>query len=133
MTKKILIVEDDDSLFAMYEPEFKLRGLALLRASNVEEGLKIARSEKPNVVLMDIVLPDKTGIQALGEMKADPELNKLPVIMLTNFGNEENISKAIDMGAEDFILKYKVVPSEVVDKIEQLLGESNEGMSTTNA
>lgn len=132
MTKKILIVEDDDSLYAMYEPEFKLRGLALFRASNVAEGLKIARSEKPDIVLMDIVLPDKTGIQALEEIKADPELKKLKVIMLTNFGNEENINKAIDMGAEDFILKYKVVPSEVVDKLEQILGDSEEGTPTTN-
>lgn len=133
MTKKILIVEDDDSLFAMYEPEFKLRGLTLFRASNVEEGLKIARSEKPDMVLMDIVLPDKTGIQALEEIKADPELKDLPVVMLTNFGNEENINKAIDIGAEDFILKYKVVPSEVVDKIEQMLGSSGLGTEITNA
>lgn len=128
--KKVLLVEDDDSLYSMYEPEFKLRGYDLIRGKDVAEGMKLIKSENPDLVLMDIVLPDKTGIVALEEIKNDPAISAIPVIMLTNFGNEENVKKALDLGAEDFILKYKVVPSEVVDKIKSYLESKGKGAVT---
>lgn len=128
--KKILLVEDDDSLYSMYEPEFKLRGYDLIRGKDVAEGIKLIKSEKPDLVLMDIVLPDKTGIVALEEIKNDPTISSVPVIMLTNFGNEENVEKALNLGAEDFILKYKIVPSEVVDKIKSYLESKGKGEVT---
>ena len=125
--KKILLVEDDDALYSMYEPEFKLRGYDLIRGKNASEGISLLRSKKPDLVLMDIVLPDKTGLTALEEIKKDPSLSTVPVIVLTNFGNEENVKKALDLGAEDFILKYKIVPSEVVDKVKSFLDSEGKG------
>ncbi|MCG2686157.1 response regulator transcription factor [Candidatus Parcubacteria bacterium] len=133
MPGKILLVEDDSSLMAMYQTEFEANDYQVVQAKTSAEGLEKAKSEQPDVVLLDIMLPDGDGIATLRKLKADPETTAIPVVIITNFGSEELVKQALEGGAEDFILKYKVVPAEVVKKIAEVLrpGDSN-GIGVTS-
>lgn len=124
---KILIVEDDLNLYTLYDTEFELSGHKTVRNETGEGVTEQVIAEKPNVVLLDIMLPKKDGLTILSELNRNPATHDVPKIMLTNFGNEENVKKAIDNGAEDFILKYKSVPSEVVSKVEEILKRKKTG------
>ena len=123
---KILIVEDDQSLYNLYATEFSLRGHEAAWAKDGEDGLAKAKTGQYSLVLLDIMLPKANGLEILAQLKQDTALKSLPVMMLTNFGNEENVKQALESGAEDFILKYKIVPSEVVDKVEAALGQKKD-------
>jgi len=118
---KILIVEDDLNLYTLYQTEFELTGHQTIHNETGDGVTEMVKQEKPDIVLLDIMLPKKDGLTVLSELKADPITSVTPALVLTNFGNEENIKKAIDGGAEDFVLKYKSVPSEVVAKVEEIL------------
>ena len=125
---KVLIVEDDENLYTLYSTEFELSGHTVTHnadGSGVNEQVK---SWQPDIVLLDIMLPKKDGLTILSELKADPATQGVPAVMLTNFGNEENVKKAIENGAEDFILKYKSVPSEVVSKAAEILSRKEKNV-----
>lgn len=122
---KVLIVEDDLNLYTLYKTEFEFSGYTTIN-NNTGDGVnEQIKKEHPDIVLLDIMLPKKDGLTILSEVKSDPETKDLPAIMLTNFGNEENVKKAIDTGAEDFILKFKSVPSEVVSKVDDIIKRRN--------
>jgi len=117
----VLIIEDDESLYKMYSTELELSSYKVYwqnKGSGVPER---AKEVKPDIILCDIIIPEKDGLSVLQDLKSDPDTKNIPVIMLTNFGSNENITKALEGGAEDFLLKYKIVPSEVVLKIKQVL------------
>jgi DNA-binding response OmpR family regulator len=118
---KILIVEDDLNLYTIYNTEFELSGHETIRNEDGAGVIEQVIANKPDIVLLDIMLPKKDGLTILEELKQNPATKDTPAIILTNFGNEENVKKAIDTGAEDFILKYKSVPSEVVAKTAEIL------------
>ena len=121
---KILIVEDDSSLADLYQTEIETRGHQVILAKNGVDGLTQAQEKQPSLILLDIMLPKMNGLDVLSSLKAQEITKKIPVLVLTNFGDDENVNKALAGGAEEFILKYKIVPSEVVDKIESVLGQS---------
>ena len=116
--KKVLFVEDDASLYRMYSIELELRGYNVVWESNGGKAFSKAKSESPNLILLDIMLPETDGLTILKNLKSDDLTKDIPVFVLTNFGDEENIKKALEGGAEDFILKYKIVPSELAQKID---------------
>lgn len=128
--RKILIIEDDTALYELYAVQLKLKGYTV---SNIVDGnlaFNGVKDQKPDLVLLDIMLPGKNGIEILQELKADPETKAIKVIMLTNYGTDENISKALELGAEDYMLKYNVVPSEITDKLAGFFGESSNSTVT---
>jgi len=129
---KILIVEDDQALYNLYDTEFSARGHQVSWAKTGEEGLKMVKEIQPGMVVLDLMLPGINGLEVLSALKADSATKSVPVVILTNFGNEDNIAKALEGGAEDFVLKYKIVPEEVVDKVEVLLGEEDSGVPLTS-
>jgi DNA-binding response OmpR family regulator len=126
MNKKVLIVEDDMALFNMYSVELKLKGYDVLSVSDGLQALPKAKEYQPHIVLLDIMLPGMNGLNILIELKSDPQTAEIPVIMLTNYGSEDNVKKALESGAADYILKYKILPSELGDKINAVLGVSSE-------
>ena len=126
MAKKVLIVEDDTALFNMYSMELKIKGCDVLNVSDGLQALPKAKDYKPDIVLLDIMLPGMNGLNILTELKSDPQTSDIPVIMLTNYGSEDNVKKALESGAADYIMKYKILPSELSEKIEVVLGTSND-------
>jgi DNA-binding response OmpR family regulator len=119
---KILIVEDDPFISDIYSVELENKGYEVVLAVDGEEAMQKINSGAFSLVLLDILMPKKDGFSVLNEIKANPNL-KTPVIVLSNLGRKEDISKALDMGASDYIIKTQYTPQEVVDKIESVLGK----------
>ena len=124
--KKILIIEDDQNLLSNYQTELELRKFTVV--SVIDGGKAVAAVEKeiPDLILLDIMLPNMNGIDILEEVRNNDKFKTLPVIMLTNYGDEENIRRSLELGALDYLKKYNVTPSDVGQRIEQVLKSANE-------
>lgn len=118
---KILLVDDDQALRQLYNVELSGHQFEVIMAVDGLDGVEKAQKEKPDLVLMDIMMPNMDGIAALSKMKGDADIKKIPVIMLTNFGQENLVQQAFSLGAVDYLLKYKVTPSEMAEKVTQVL------------
>lgn len=118
---RILLVDDDEALRQLYSAELITKGYQVVMASDGDEGLEKAKAEKPNLILLDIMMPKTDGIAALTKIKQETELKDIPVLMLTNFGQENLVKQAFDLGAADYLLKYKVTPAEMSEKVDQTL------------
>jgi len=129
--KKILIVEDDHSLYKMYATELEFRGYSVVWEENGDLAIDRAEKENPALILLDIMLPGKDGLTILSELKSSAAIRDIPVFVITNFGEEGNIKKAIETGAADFLLKYKIVPSELADKVDEFFGNKKRGVPIT--
>lgn len=121
---KILIIEDDLALFNLYKTQLELNSYEVVHVSEGNLAVDKVKEEAPDLVLLDIMLPGRNGLEILQDIREQEETQDVKVIMLTNFGNEENVSAALELGAVDYIMKYKIVPSELVDKISSVLGGS---------
>jgi len=119
---KILFVEDDQAFYNLCSMELKMKGFDVVHVADGSIAVEKIRSEKPDAVLLDIVLPGMNGLDILKEMKEDEELKNIKVAMLTNFGMDDNVNKAMDLGANEYFMKYNIVLSELPDKISTLLG-----------
>ncbi len=91
MKQKVLIVEDDIALYNMYSTELKLRDFDVVNVSDGALAINTIKKEKPDIVLLDVMLPQKNGLDILQEMKSDDEIKSIKVVMLTNYGTDENI------------------------------------------
>ncbi len=132
MPKKILFVEDDEGFFNIFSVPLKMKGYDVIHVADGARAVDTITQEKPDLILMDIILPGTSGLDILKEIKENEETKPIKVVMLTNFGNDDNINKAMEYGAEDYYMKYNVVPSELPDKIAVLLGEtSDSGIKVT--
>ncbi len=118
--KKVLLVDDDQALRQLYVTELTSRKYETIEAANGQEGISKAKSEKPDLILLDVMMPDLDGIATLTTLKQDLALKGIPVMMLTNFGQENLVKQAFSLGATDYLLKYKVTPAEMADKVAQL-------------
>ncbi|MDA3840735.1 MAG: response regulator [Patescibacteria group bacterium] len=123
INKKILIVEDDEFLLSMYSTKFEIEGYEVVMASDGEMGVEKAQKEKPGIILLDIMLPNMDGFDVLKKLKADTTTSAIPVILLTNLSQKQDVEQGLSMGADDYLVKAHFMPSEVVDKINRLLGQ----------
>jgi len=103
--KKILIIEDDKFLLKLYSDKLIREGFNVSMAITGEEGLSKVVQEKPDLVLLDIILPQKNGFEILSALKLNPGLQHIPVIVLTNLGQESDIKTGMDLGAADYLVK----------------------------
>lgn len=117
---KVLLIEDEKMLSTMYATKFAKEGYDLVQAFDGEEGLAKARDEKPAVILLDIIMPKLDGFAVLKALKADAALKSVPVVLLTNLGQDEDIKKGKELGAVDYFIKANHTPAEVVDKVKSL-------------
>lgn len=119
---KVLLVEDDPFLVRMYQISFNKIGYLVLLARDGVEGLKKASTEKPDLVLLDILMPKMDGMEVLRRLKADPETSSIPVVLLTNLSDQPKlIEESKALGALDYIVKSKFTPMEVVSRISDIL------------
>jgi len=114
---KIVLVEDDEILSKVINEELKDAGFSVAWAFDGEEGLKLIKSKKPDLVLLDIILPKKNGFEVLEELKKSPETQDIPVIILTMIGKDEDIKKGLHLGANDYIVKSQHAIAEIIEKI----------------
>ena len=121
--KKILIAEDDLFLSEMYATKLELENFEVLIATNGEEALDKMRLNNPDVILLDLLMPKKDGFEVLREKFIDSEIKDIPVIVLTNLSQKEQIKECYELGAKDFLIKAYFVPTEVIKKIRSLIRE----------
>src|SRR3972149_3657922 len=120
---KILLIEDDATLSGMYQKKFTKDGFEVVTAYDGQDGLKKTSSEKPDLVLLDIMLPKLDGLAVFKKMRSQTETFNTPVILLTNFGQEDTVMECFKLGAVDYLLKADVTPQQVVEKVEKFLAE----------
>ena len=118
---KILIIEDDSFLLRMYSTKLELEGFKILGALDGEKGLRTAKKELPDLILLDLLLPKKDGVAVLAELKKAPLTRQIPVVVLTNIGQKDKIDRCFELGAIDYLIKAHFIPSEVISKIKRTL------------
>jgi DNA-binding response OmpR family regulator len=118
---KILIVEDDRFLRELIARKLKNEGFEVLEAVDGEEGFKRIKEEKPDLVLLDLILPGIDGFEVLARMKEDPVLVSIPVIILSNLGQREEVEKGLKLGAIDYLIKAHFTPGEIIEKIKNIV------------
>lgn len=121
--KKILLIEDDSFLISMYTVKFELENFEVVAAEDGEKGLGLAIKEKPDIILLDILLPKMNGFEVLKELKNNKETSPIPVILLTNLSQKNEIEQGLALGAQDYLIKAHFMPSEVMDKIKKVLNK----------
>jgi len=120
--KKILIVEDEDILRLMYERRFSQdKTLTILTAADGAEGLALAKKEKPDIILLDVILPKLDGFSILQEVRSIKEMKKTPVIMFTNLGTPEDMAKGKELGATDYFVKVQLTPDQIYEKVKKYI------------
>ena len=118
---KVLIIEDEEMLVNMYISKFEKEGYDAFKAENGRIGLEQAKTVKPDIILLDIMMPEMDGFMVLKDLKSDTSTKNIPVIMLTNLGQEEDIEKGNKLGASDYLVKANLTPAQVVDKVKEVL------------
>lgn len=119
---KILVVEDETFLVKIYSVKLKKEGYDVTLATDGEEAVKVAAEVKPDLILLDLILPKLNGFEALEEIRKNASLKKTPVIVLSNLGQEEDIKRAEALGATDYLVKANFSIQDVVQKIKSVLG-----------
>ncbi|MFH0852120.1 MAG: response regulator [bacterium] len=118
---KILIVEDDPFLAEMYSTKLSQEKFEVELATDGKEALKKAEAVKPDLMLLDIVLPKMDGFEVIEKMKKDPVLRSIKIIALTNLGQKEEVEKGLELGVADYIVKAHFTPTEVINKVKKVL------------
>lgn len=118
---KVLIVEDEKMLADMYATKFVMEGFLAVTANDGAEGLTKLKEEKPDMVLLDVIMPKLDGFAVLKKLRDNDDFKKLPVILLTNLGQDEDIKKGQKLGATDYFVKANHTPAEVVNKVRSVL------------
>ncbi len=121
---KILVAEDDEILFKVLEEKLKGEGFSVEGVGSGDKVLESVKKVSPSLVLLDLILPVKDGLTALREMKEDPEASKIPVVVLSNLGEDEEIKTALRLGAVDYLVKTQHPVDEVVDKVKAIFSGS---------
>jgi len=123
---KVLIVEDEPLVARMYDKALSFDGFEVITAIGGDNGTKACKEGKPDIVLMDIMMPGMNGIEALGHIKGDAETAHIPVVMLTNLSGETDMELARERGASDYWVKKDLKPREMGEKIRAILGKPSE-------
>lgn len=119
--KKILFVEDEAALQEAFGEVLKQAGYEVIMALDGEIALRLAKSEKPDLILLDLVLPKIHGFDVLKRLKKDKETENIPVIVLTNLEKAEDVDTAIELGAKTYLVKTQYNLEEVIDKIKRII------------
>ena len=121
--KKILLVEDEEIMIGLLQRKLTQEGYEISVARDGEEGLKTMKEIKPDLILLDIIMPKMGGFEVMKEMAKDEELKKIPVIIISNSGQPVELDRAQKLGAKDWLIKTEFDPQEVVDKVVKQIGK----------
>jgi two-component system, OmpR family, alkaline phosphatase synthesis response regulator PhoP len=118
---KILIIEDEKILSDMYTEKFTQAGFSVISSSEAEGGLEVAKKEKPDLIILDMLLPKGDGISFLQRMKEEPGLSFIPVVVFSNFDDPPTKKAAFSLGVKDYLIKTNYTPQEIIEKIKAIL------------
>lgn len=121
--KTILFIEDESTLQKTFGDILTQDKYKMISALDGKIGLRLAKSEKPDLILLDLVLPSMHGFEVLKKLKQDPETKEIPVIILTNLEKMEDVEEAIKLGAKTYLVKTQYRIEEVMEKVKKALGE----------
>jgi len=121
----VLIVDDDPTLLEMYVARIRAEGAIVVEARDGEEALEQVKTSKPNIVLLDIMMPKVNGFDVLKAIKADTETKDIPVIILSALNDAEKRNTGFEIGASDYIAKSEALPVDVVNKIKAILDKTS--------
>ena len=128
MPQKILLVEDEQYLFEMYKMKLEREGYEVAIALDGEEGMKVAQKEKPDLILLDLVLPKMNGYEFLKKIRQDPKLKKIKIYILSNLGQDEEIDQGFKDGADGFMLKTNLTPGQLMENIKKIFAGKTVGI-----
>lgn len=123
---KVLLIDDDQAILTVFETALKKEGFEVITALDGKTGLEKAKIERPNLILLDQILPDMKGNDLLKTLKQDLITQKIPVAILSNFGQNELVQEAINAGAIDYILKYQIETNDLMEKVKEILKPKSE-------
>jgi DNA-binding response OmpR family regulator len=121
MAKKILIVEDDKFLRELIVKKLSNEGYEVVEAADGEQGLQKIKEDKPDLVLLDLILPGIDGFEVLSQKREDPFVAAIPVIVLSNLGQKEDVDKGLGLGAVDYLIKAHFTPGEIIEKVQNII------------
>jgi len=129
MATILFLAEDDPLMSGMYGRAFKLHNFDLKMATDGEEAITLLKSmnPKPTVVILDIMMPKKSGFDVLKEMKEDPNLKNIPVMLLTNLSGDKDIKKGLELGAVSCLVKSQYSSKEIVMKVKEIISKGENG------
>jgi CheY-like chemotaxis protein len=126
---RVLMADDDNMLLGMYKERLELAGYTVESHGNGEELLAHVRDFNPDIIMLDVMMPKMNGYETLASLKSDPATKSIPVVMLSALMRDFNRQKAVEGGAEDYLIKSEAMPSDVIMKIEQVLQKYGKGLT----
>jgi len=125
---KILLAEDDKFIARAYTDGLTRSGYEVIAVTDGQEAIKQAKEKKPDIILLDLIMPVKNGFEALEEIKSDKNMKDVPVLILSNLGQDTDIKKGRDLGAVDYLIKSDYSMTEVIKKINKYLNNAPENI-----
>lgn len=122
--KKILLIEDEGALQRSLGDTFREGGFEVLSALDGEIGERLAKSEKPDLIVLDLTLPKKNGFEVFQALKDDQTTKDIPVVVLTNLERIEHVEKVLEMGAKTYLVKSNYTLKEILEKIKSIINEN---------
>ena len=122
---KVLIIEDDKFLRELINRKLQSKNFETVLAIDGETGLDLITKETPDIVLLDLILPGINGFEVLTKVKENEKIKDIPVIILSNLGQKDDIEKGMGIGAADYLVKAHFTPSEIIEKINQILAKTS--------
>jgi len=123
MAKKILIIEDEEIMIDLLQRKLTTEGYEVSVARDGQEGIRAMKEVKPDLILLDIIMPKMGGFEVMEEMNKNKELEKIPVIVISNSGQPVELDRAQKLGARDWLIKTEFDPQEVIDKVVKQIGK----------
>lgn len=118
---KVLIIDDEEAILLMYSEKLKASGHEVLTANDGQEGLKVAQKEKPDLIFLDIIMPQMNGLDVLKELKSNSNTKDIPVFLLTNLPEDATGNKARELGVTGYLVKAQVEPTKLEEIIKEAL------------
>jgi len=122
--KNILVIEDDDFFRELLRKKLLSGDFNIIEAVDGERGIEIIQKRKPDLVLLDLLLPNMDGFEFLSKMKLDPNTSSIPIIILSNLGQHEDIERGLKLGANDYLIKSQFDIDQVIGKIKNILDKN---------
>ncbi len=120
-SKKLLIIDDDEFLLDIYQHKLTKEGYEVSISTNAESAFELMQKNKPDLIILDLIMPGMSGFDVLEQLKTMPNLSIIPVIVLTNLGQEEDKKHCLELGVKEYFVKTSTSLEEVMKKIEELI------------